>query len=242
MIKVFDNADKLSKVAAELISDISNRAIEKRSNFSFVLSGGSSPKQTYKFLTQSPYKDEIPWNKTYFFWGDERFVPVDDPNNNYNMSKDIFLKKIPVPENHIFPIPTTGIPADCAIKYEEVVKNFFGSSITTFDLILLGLGDNGHTASLFPHTEVLTEEKRLVKEVFVKELDMFRITMTASLINKAKNILFLVFGKEKAEAVSKIIEGEYNPQNFPAQLIKPLDGTIRWFLDKAAASKLKIIE
>lgn len=242
MIKVFENADELSKAAADIISEISIRSVEKKGKFSLVLSGGSSPKQTYKFLTHSAYKDKIPWDKTYLFWGDERFVPEDDPQNNYRSSKDILLKKISIPSNQILPIPTKGDPADCALQYENTIKEFFKSSKPLFDLILLGLGSNAHTASLFPHTEVLNENKRLVKEVFVEELKMYRITMTAQLINSAKNILFLVFGEDKAEVASKVIEGNYDPQNYPAQLIKPFDGTIRWFLDKSAASKLKLAD
>jgi len=240
MIKVFDNVNELSKAAADLILDISNRETEKKGNFSLVFSGGSSPKQTYKNLSQSFYKDKIPWNKTFLFWGDERFVPEDDPQNNFKMTNDILIKKIPVPRNQIFPISTKGKPVNCALQYEETIKNFFKGKTSSFDLIILGLGDNGHTASLFPNTEVLNEKERLVKEVFVKELNMYRITLTAPVINKAKNILFIVFGEDKAETISKVIEGNFDSQNLPAQLIKPDDGTIRWFIDKSAASKLKI--
>lgn len=242
MIKVFKNADELSKTAAEIISEISIRSVEIKGSFSLVLSGGSSPKQTYKYLTHSTYKDKIPWDKTYLFWGDERFVPEDDPQNNYGSSKDILLRKIPISPSQVFPIPTKSEPSDSALQYENKIKEFFKNSTPSFDLILLGLGSNAHTASLFPNTEVLNDDIRLVKEVFVEEVKMYRITMTAQLINSAKNILFLVFGEDKAKAVSKVIEGYYDPQNFPAQLIKPVDGTIRWFLDKSAASKLKLAD
>jgi 6-phosphogluconolactonase len=240
MIKVFQNSEELSRAAAELILDISNKSIEKKDNFSLVLSGGSSPKQTYKFLAQPQYRDNIRWDRTFLFWGDERFVPQNDPLNNYKMANDIFIKKIPVPGKNVFSIPTEGEPSVSAGEYENKIKKFFNSGNPSFDLILLGLGENGHTASLFPNTDILREENKLVKEVFVNEINMYRISMTANLINKSKNILFLVFGEEKAEIVSKIIEGNSDPVNLPAQLIKPSDGTIRWYLDKAAASKIKI--
>lgn len=242
MIKVFENVDELSRNAADLIVDIANRSIEKKDSFTLVLSGGSSPKIIYMLLSQPPFSERITWNKTYLFWGDERFVPENDPQNNYNMTREILLKKIPIPGDHIFPIPTSGDPKDCASEYEKTIYNFFNTANPSFDLILLGLGDNGHTASLFPYTDVLNEEKRLVKEVYVKALDMYRITMTAPIINKAESILFIIFGREKAEAVQNIIEGKYDPQSLPAQLIKPVDGTIRWFLDKEAASKLSLME
>lgn len=240
MINVFQNSEGLSRAAAELILDISNKSMEKKDKFSLVLSGGSTPKQTYKFLTQPHYRDNIKWDKTFLFWGDERFVPQDDPLNNYKMAKDIFIKKIPVPGKNVFPIPTKGKPSVCASEYENEIKKYFDSGNTSFDLILLGLGENGHTASLFPNTDILREENKLIKEVYVNEINMYRISMTAKLINNSKNILFLVFGEEKAEMVSKIIEGNSDPDNLPAQLIKPSGGTIKWYLDKAAASKLKI--
>jgi 6-phosphogluconolactonase len=164
-------------------------------------------------------------------------VPLDDERNNAHMAMTLLLDKIKIPTANICPIPVDLEPAEAAAKYEETLKVFFGKDLPSFDLILLGLGDNGHTASLFPYTSVLIETHRWIKEVHVEEQKEWRITMTVSLINQAAHIAFLVSGKEKAEILQTVLNGPYLPDQYPAQLIKPADGHLSWFTDKNAYPK-----
>ena len=156
---------------------------------------------------------------------------LDDKDNNAYMAKSILLDKINIPAENIFPIPVNLQPVEAAQEYENTIRHFFGSQPPHFDLILLGLGENGHTASLFPNTAVLDEKNRLVSDVYVQELAMSRITMTAPLINMARNILFLVAGKNKDAIVEKVLYSTYEPHKYPAQLIQPINGVLYWFIN-----------
>ena len=238
MIKVFKDENKLSRAAADFFVDCAKKSINEKGKFSVVLSGGSSPKQTYELLASKDYINKVEWSKVHVFWGDERYVPKDDSRSNSKMAIDTFLSKVQIPNEQINSILYSVSPEASAIQYQNVLIDFFNHDDPSFDLIFLGLGENGHTASLFPHTSVLNN-KEWIKEVFVEEQDMYRITMTSTLINKAANIVFLVFGKDKSKTVSEVIEGEYQPDTLPAQLIKPEKGNLYWYLDKKAASDLK---
>ena len=234
-IHIFQTAETLARGAADLMIKISKQAIENHGRFVLSLSGGTTPEYLFSLLTKSPYRDEIQWNKTFVFWGDERCVPSDNKLNNANRAKTLLLNHIDIPSINIFPIPVDIEPKKAAQEYENSIKEFFGNDIPRFDLIFLGLGENGHTASLFPGSDIIFENKRLISEGYVEEQLMFRITMTPHLINQAHNIVFLVEGENKAEIVKTILYGPRQPIKFPAQIINPEEGNLYWFIDKEAA-------
>jgi 6-phosphogluconolactonase len=227
-ITYFNNTDLLAKAAAEYFIKIAKEAIELKGKFTVALSGGSTPGTMYQLLTDNFYNQQIEWKKCYFFWGDERCVPLNDKDNNAFTAKNILLDKVFVPKKNIFIVPVDESPVNAAIYYEATIKIFFKTDSPSFDLILLGMGNNGHTASLFPNTTILHEQKALVKEVYVNEIKMNRISFTAPLINNAKHILFLVAGAEKDTMLKKVLEGDYKPDEYPAQLIKNAE----WFISK----------
>lgn len=237
-VNIFETAASLAQATADLMIAIAKNAIERRGSFTVSLSGGTTPEYLYTLLTKPAYRDQIPWNKTFVFWGDERFVPSDDKQNNAHMAKTFLLDHVDIPSINIYPVPVDVEPALAAEKYEASIKKFFGEETPRFDFMLLGLGENGHTASLFPGSEVVFENKRLVREVFVAEQDMFRITMTTALINKAHNIIFLVEGESKAAILKTILGDTKQPDKFPAQIIKAEDGNLYWLVDKKAAALL----
>jgi 6-phosphogluconolactonase len=240
-IRVFGTIESLNITAAKLLVEIAESFVKNNGRFLLCLSGGNTPKSFYKILSENPYRRLIPWKNTFIFWTDERCVSMDDENNNAHSAYEVLLKKIDMPVANIFPIKVNLTPANAAIDYESTLKVFFGKESPVFDLILLGLGENGHTASLFPNTSVLREKTHWVKEVFAEELNMYRITMTAPLINKARNIFILITGEDKSRIVKTIFSASYEPEKYPIQLIKPLNGEMKWFLDKEAASELSDI-
>lgn len=225
-ISRFETAEQMAVGAVEYIIRSAKKAIEMNGRFSIALSGGNTPGATYALLAQERYATQIAWEKTFVFWGDERCVPENDPENNSFNALEILLSKVPIPDENIFAVPVQLSPAAAATQYEDSINNFFSPGKPRFDLILLGMGANGHTASLFPHTPILSEKKRLVKEVFVKELNSHRISFTAPLINAAKDILFLADAKGKEEMLRTILHGNYEPEIYPAQLIK----AAHWFI------------
>lgn len=237
-IKIFSTPDALAEGAAAFIAALAEKAVADKGRFVISLSGGSTPKHLFQLLATAPYSRQIPWGKTYVFWGDERCVPADDEQNNAHMARQALLDKIGIPAENVFPVQVQLSPGPAAINYEKKIKEFFAGQPPVFDLILLGLGENGHTASLFPGTDALDEHTHLVKDVYVTELKMYRITMTEKLINQAGNILFLVEGTGKADIVHKVIAGPLKPDVYPAQLIKPVHGILCWYLDSQAAALL----
>jgi 6-phosphogluconolactonase len=235
----------VSKTPAEVIQSLAEffirtaqQSIEANGRFIVSLSGGSSPKALYELLAEN-YNTAIDWNKVYFFFGDERYVPADDDRYNGLMIDKALFDPLKIPAANIYKIDTSLDPAESAKDYESKITQLFGDADPAFDLMLLGLGDNSHTASLFPHTTILAETNALVKEVWVEEVGMYRISMTAPLINKSRNIVFFLFGKSKAPAVYNIIQREKNIDEYPAQLIHPVAGTLHWFMDTDAAADLK---
>lgn len=239
-LRVFSSVELLNRSAAELLVQIADEAVKARGRFLLCLSGGNTPKSLYALLSVNPYPDLIPWENTFVFWGDERCVPADDERNNAHEAKALLLQKTNLPSSHIFPVPVNLPPAGAANKYEQTLRDFFGQESPCFDLILLGLGENGHTASLFPGTMVLREKSRWVQQVFVKEQQMNRITMTAPLINQAHHILFLVTGAAKAGILKAVLTEPFQPERYPAQLIRPEQGEVYWFADKHAAAGLSL--
>ena len=212
--------------------------IETQGYFDVVLAGGGSPKSVYELLATPAYRDKIDWTKVYFFFGDERYVPADDPQYNGLMVEKALLEPLEISEKQVFKVNTNLPPEIAAADYMARIVKHFRKETIRFDLILLGLGDDAHTASLFPLTSVLGEKEAGVKALFLKKANSHRITMTAPLINQAKNIAFLVFGEKKAVAVQQVLKGVSKPEKFPAQLIKPTDGELHWFLDEKAAGFL----
>ena len=249
-LNVYEMVDEVLKNTADYFVTLANETTSKKQRFSVALSGGNSPKKLYALLASDAYKNKIDWNNIDFFFGDERYVPHTDAASNFKMVNEVLFVPLNIPAEHIFPVNTSFTPSDAASKYWEKIALYFKNSKQNvsgssgrqtpfqFDLILLGLGDNVHTASLFPHTPVLDEISPSVKSVSLPD-KTHRITFTAPLINLADNVAFLVYGNDKAEAVHNAIEGLRDIQKFPAQLIQPLNGNLAWYLDKPAASKLK---
>ena len=239
-LKIYNNTTDLIKALAETICDVAEESIKNRGQFNFVLSGGGSPKMLYELLASEAYQDKIDWAKTYFFFGDERFVPADDSQRNSMMARKALFEPLNIKESNIFEVDTSGTPEEAAEKYWQTITQHFEGNPIEFDFNLLGLGDNSHTASLFPNTSILNENEATVKSVFVEEVGMDRITMTAPLINQSRHIAFLVFGEGKAEAVFHVLEDRSGSEKlYPARLITTDDKKVQWFLDKAAASRLK---
>ena len=196
--------------------------------------------KNYTSCSRLGYREKVDWKKVFFFFGDERNVAHIDPNSNYLMAKKALFDPLGISETQIFPVDTSVEPAIAAQKYSEAIKAFFKGADLCFDLVLLGLGDNSHTASLFPYTPVLNDKEPSVKEVFLEDQKVYRITLNAPLINQAYHIAFLVYGEGKAEAIHHVIEGTKDINVFPAQLIQPIKGDLQWFLDKAAAANLTV--
>ena len=238
MLHIYKTVSETIKGLADYFVQTVNTAIKEKGRCSVVLSGGNSPKKLYQLLTTPDYSRQIDWDKIYFFFGDERYVPFTDPENNGNMVKKALFEPLMIPDANIFYINTAVPPDESAKKYAQRILFYFKNDPVRFDLILLGLGDNAHTASLFPHTPVLKEKKALVSAVYIKELSSSRITMTAALINEAHAIAFLVYGEAKANAVHNVLEGEKDFETYPAQLIIPEEGVMHWFLDEDAVKNL----
>ncbi len=238
-LHVYSSPEEVISHLAEFFIETVNEAIAANGACSVVLSGGSSPKKLYELLASDAFNTKPDWHKIAFFFGDERYVPFDDPGNNGLMVSQALFTPLGIEKEKIFYIDTSLSPADAAIDYASRIEGYFDGEPIRFDLNLLGLGDNVHTASLFPNTTVLYEMKALVKAVFVEEVNSWRITMTAPLINESKQIVFLVFGAVKAEAVYHVMKSERNIDIYPAQLIEAEEGELHWFLDEAAAEKIK---
>jgi len=235
LLQIFDDLQQLSRGTAELICDACQRNISEKGNFTLVLSGGETPRTMYEMLAGNFFRNLIDWKRVKIFFGDERYVPHDDVRSNFRMVNETLLNHVPVPRENIFPVPTGSTPEQDALAYEEMLKKNFSTPFPQFDLILLGLGENGHTASLFPNTNILNEETRWVKEVFVEEQKSFRITLTAPAINASKQIVFLVSGKNKSQTLHDVLNGKQDPQKLPAQLIQ---GEIIWMADRSAGELL----
>ena len=239
-LEVFPSEEELDNAAAEFIIDRAKNAIAAKGKFTISLSGGRTPQKLFELLAQPHYANKIDWKNTCIFWGDERCVPLDDERNNAFQAKNILLNKVNIPASNIYRIPVDLPPVAAASNYERTLDNFFENNPIQFDLILLGLGENGHTASLFPGANVIEDTSAGIRDVYVEEGNMYRITMTAPLINEAHAILFLVTGKEKAEILNKVLKDSSENKKYPAQLVKPESGELFWFIDSEAASLLTI--
>jgi len=242
-IEVQEDAPALAREAARRFLSLANEAIRQRGLFSVALSGGSTPKSMYQFLAESPQREGVNWSKVHIFWGDERNVPISDTQSNQRMAHDVLLDKIPIPLTNVHSIPTGQIPGpQAAVRYAEELRAFFKpapSELPRFDLILLGLGEDGHTASLFPHSAALNaDDQALFVANSIETLNTTRLTLTAGVINAASNIWFLVSGSAKAEILYEVFAGPLRPNDLPAQSIKTTQGKVIVLADRDAAAKL----
>ena len=235
---VLRDIDELSRKAAAMVSGGASKK-EAPSPFTLVLSGGSTPVTLYRMLAAPPYRDDMPWHRVHLFFGDERCVGPEDSASNYRMVKETLLSHISIPPENVHRIMGELEPAEAALEYERELRRFFGEvDLPVFDMVLLGLGRDCHTLSMFPGSAALDEEDRLVKENYIEALGSWRVTMTFPLVNNASNIVFLVAGRDKAGALKEVIEGHYAPDAVPAQRVRPGMGEVVWLVDDGAAALL----
>ncbi len=242
-VERFKDVEHLSRAAAQIFVHKARDAIAHSGQFTVVLSGGSTPRRLYQLLAEPRLRGEVEWSKVEFFWGDERTVPPDHPDSNFNLAYQSLLVKLPCPIQQIHRIRAERKDqVKAARDYQGEIARVLGlparGEPPAFDLILLGLGPDGHTASLFPYTEAVRESRRWVTCNYVPELRTDRFTLTAPLLNRGKTVLFLVAGKDKTEALQAVLNGPTDPERFPAQLIHPTTGQLIWMVDEAAASQL----
>jgi 6-phosphogluconolactonase len=241
-VKIFPNFDRLAAAAAEHFVEVASDGIAASGRFSVALSGGSTPRPVYSLLASEGFAKRLEWAKVHVFWGDERCVPPDDPQSNYRMAREALLDAVPLPPENIHRIRGEDEPESAAAACERELRSFFGTApdgITPaagFDLVFLGMGDDGHTASLFPGSSAVRENVRWVLAQYVEAASMWRITLTPSFINAARNITFIVSGSDKAPRLREVLEGPEQPERLPAQAIKPKQGRLVWLVDEAAAS------
>ncbi|HEV2298263.1 MAG TPA: 6-phosphogluconolactonase [Candidatus Acidoferrales bacterium] len=233
-VRVFPDLETLSRGAAEESARAAIDAVQTRGRCLISLSGGHTPSRMYE-LWATEYRDKIPWAKMHFFWGDERFVAADDPKSNYRMAKMSLLELVPVPGENIHPIPTTGATADeSAQAYEETLRGFFGDTGPTFDILFLGMGGEGHTASLFPDSPALTEQKRWAVSVRAPADPPVRVSLTFPVLRRARETCFLVAGADKRPIIEMLKnEPKRAMRELPMAMLRP-EGTAIWFLDQAA--------
>jgi 6-phosphogluconolactonase len=244
-IRILADGDDLSRAAADEFVRLADEAVRRGGRFTVALSGGSTPKALYRLLAAEDggFRARVPWGRAHFFWGDERHVPPDHPDSNYRMASQAMLSRVPVPPGNVHRIPAENPDAaEAAAEYAETLRGFFdvaAGRFPRFDLILLGMGSDGHTASLFPGTDAVHERAGLVAAPWVEKLGAHRITLTPSVLNHAACVIFLVSGEGKAEALRAVLEGPHRPDRFPAQLVRPREGRLLFLVDRAAARLLR---
>lgn len=240
-VVVSRDAESAYSLAAQEIVDLAQQAARANGKFTIALSGGSTPKKLYELLTSAEWQSKMPWAQTEFFWGDERYVPSTDESSNYRMTNQAMLSRVPVPAEHVHRVPTEKEAQQAASLYEKEVRQVVTSGadgLPEFDLVLLGLGTNGHMASLFPYQPALHEKTKIVIAEHIEEVKMTRLTFSAPLINAAKQIVFVALGKDKATVVKDVVTGVFDPERLPAQLVRPTRGHLTWILDPGSAEKL----
>ncbi len=241
-IKIFDSKEKLIEDLALWIGDLIKATLKNQEVFTMALSGGETPQGLFKKLGSKEYREKIDWQRVHIFWGDERAVPFDDNRNNAKMAYENLLNHVDIPAAQIHKMRVDIEPVFSAKGYEEILHSYFDNTPFSFDLVLLGIGDDGHTLSIFPHSHVIEDTKNWVTAVYNEKQQMYRITLMPAIVNKASCIAFMVTGKNKAEILHRIIEGIYEPEVLPAQLIKPEKGELHWFLDEEAGAKIDKIK
>lgn len=231
MIKVMPNSESLAHAAAEIFIQQFKRAMTRSEKFSVVLSGGHTPARTYELLAEESYQKQVDWSRVHVFWGDERCVPETDPRSNFRMATETLLSHVPIPRSQIHPIVCIQEPQVSAIQYESVLRQYFGQTPPKFDLVFLGLGEDGHTASLFPNSPALTENTKWVVPVQKANENFARITLSLELLNQTELALFLISGSNKREILKKVLDDQKSKPTLPAQLIHPIEGNLIWLVD-----------
>jgi 6-phosphogluconolactonase len=237
MIRTLRDPEAVSRAAADLFVASAQEAVARRGRFKVALSGGQTPLRTYQLLAEPHWRDRTPWPKIDVFWGDERCVPLDDARSNAGMAMKRLLAQVPLEADRAHPIGCAADPEAGAAAYEALLRSHF-PVIPVLDLVFLGLGRNGHTASLFPESPVLGEKKRWAAPVRLDGQDVPRVTLTPMILNAARVVAFLVFGRGKAEVLRAVLEDPPQARHLPAQLIRPVTGRLIWLTDEAAASEL----
>jgi 6-phosphogluconolactonase len=235
-IKIVTDASELSRTSTAEFEHVARNAVQARGRFTVSLSGGSTPRGLYSQLARDAHR--LPWDKIYLFWGDERHVPPDDKDSNYGMVRETLLSHVPIPPDHVFRMHAEDTDANrVAEQYEQTIRQFFGlkaGELPRFDLVLLGLGPDGHTASLFPGSAALQERSRLVVANWVEKFGHYRLTLTAPVLNNAAEVMFLVSGSEKTSALQSVLYSDAPAEQFPAKMIEPRSGRLLWLVDRAA--------
>lgn len=241
-IRILADVEALNQAAAQEFVHRAREAVAARGSFRVALSGGSTPQRLYQLLTEEPFRDQVEWNRVEIFWGDERCVPPEHADSNYRMAREAMLVHLPLSAEHIHRMEAERSDREAAARdYQAVLARVFDvpadGEPPAFDLVLLGMGPDGHTASLFPHTKALDETTRWVAPNFVPKLNAERLTLTRPILNRAREVLFLVAGADKAERLVEVLTGPDDPKTLPAQAIQPA-GKLVWFLEEAAAARL----
>ncbi|MBC7949885.1 MAG: 6-phosphogluconolactonase [Chitinophagaceae bacterium] len=229
---VWKDIKAMSMAAAHSFVTDCHQSIASHGKFVVALSGGNTPRRFFELLATQEFSRNIPWKKVFLFWSDERFVSHSSPDSNYNLARKSLLDRIDIPPGNVFPVPVSGDPEESARQYEQTIRKFFDNKPASFDWVLLGTGKDGHTASLFPNTPVLIENRKLIKQVWVEEKQAWRITFTYPLINRARQIIILVSGKEKEHVVSAVFT-KRSRKIFPVQYVQPERSL--WIMDEDAA-------
>ena len=239
-LRIFQDKEALSQAAAEIFVQTAIQAIQARGRFLVNLSGGGTPARLYHLLADKPFRGHVDWAVTFVFWGDERCVPPDDKGSNYHQAHEILLRHVPIPKENILRIKGELEPAQASDDYTQVLKNFAtpGLDWPRFDLVLLGMGEDGHTASLFPGSPVVADSPTLAVTGDYQGRPAQRVTLTPPVLNSARAIMFLVTGESKAQTLKEVLRGANKPEVFPAQRIQPKDGKLFWLVDEGAASQL----
>ena len=237
ILHIFKDDPSWQEAVVAHIVEVVLETLKEKEYCSISLSGGSTPRQIYEKLAREGENRGLPWKSIRLFWGDERAVPYDHPDSNYRMVKEALLDHVDIPDENVFPVPNPENPVSAARGYEKMLQSQFSPGEYSFDLSLLGMGDDGHTASIFPHTDLVKERKSWVREVYLQDQNMYRISVTAPVINSSGNIAFLIKGANKAEALKEVLEGERNASQYPSQLIRR-SPHVHYFMDSEAAKNL----
>ncbi|MBI4552505.1 MAG: 6-phosphogluconolactonase [Candidatus Latescibacteria bacterium] len=243
-IQICQDVDSLSRQATVEFVRLANRAISSTGRFTVALAGGSTPRKLYDLLASEAFRTQVIWSNVEVFWGDERCVPPDHPDSNYRMAYEALLSQVPIPPDLIHRMPAERDDvAAAADEYERTIRESFDladGEFPRFDLILLGMGDDGHTASLFPGTAAIHEQRRLVVAHYVEKFKTNRMTLTPPVLNGGHNVFFLVSGESKAATLKEVLQGESQPDRYPSQVVRPESGSLVWLIDRAAARLLDL--
>ncbi|MEO6636883.1 MAG: 6-phosphogluconolactonase [Ginsengibacter sp.] len=238
-LEIFKSKEELAEGLASWLCDYVQATLQKQEYFTLVLSGGETPKMLFKKLASEKFIEKINWKRLHVFWGDERAVPFTDERNNAKMAFDYLLNAVNIPPAQVHKMRVDIEPLFAAKEYEKILHTYFNNTKQSFDLVLLGTGDDGHTLSVFPNSPLIDKHDKWVESVYNEKQKMYRITLTPDIVNKASHIAFMVSGANKSKVLHHIIQGAYEPNTLPAQLIKPANGELYWFLDEEAAKELK---